>query len=226
MLSRRVKIFYLVLCLIASGIVLESVFTKPRFELDKSAKPKLSRILGRMQMKFSSDYVWTYRIVNGQLIQEKVEKHYPWLEPHSRIDFPTESPEGFPVVQGYSYYGPYSHSPDKLFLISSLSSKKESWIPEYFAVIHMPDQKIIFRGTHNNWIDDIAWSPDSSTFAILAHSSRRWLAIKGLVGLFFGHPLDVSKYYLSVYTKDGTLLVRTKVASGLILPSAQVSWQK
>jgi hypothetical protein len=196
--------------------------------LDDKATAKLSKTPGQIKLRFASERVWNYTIANGELSLQAMEKYRPGLidEKRTYIRFAKEVPEGLPMIKGFRYYGPHSLNPDKSLMFLALSSEKEEYYPKHFVIIEMKNRGVLFQGEASNHIEDMAWSPDSSMFVILEESSRRSFSISGIFRILIGHPSDVCTFYLSLCDQKGTLLVRTKVASGLIDGSGQVSWEK
>ena len=222
----RLRIFYIFLGLIVIGIVSESVLTKPTFKLEGEAKVRLSNIPGKIELRLVADKIWNYSIINGELSLKNMEKYHPgWMdEKRMYVRFAKEVPEGFPMIQGFKYYGAYSVSPDKSRMFLALSSEKEEYYPRHFVIIEMKNRGVLIQGRVGNNVEDMAWSPDSSMFVVLEASSRRSFSVAGILHILIGHPSDVYIFYLSLYYPKGTLLVRTKVASGLVDGSDQVSW--
>lgn len=225
---RKMRIFYIILGLVAIGIVSEYVLTKPNFKLDVEATAKLSKTPGQIRLKFASERIWNYAIANGELSLKGMEKYQPGLmgEKRTYIRFAKEVPEGLPMIKGFRYYGPHSLSPDESLMFLALSSEKDEYSPKYFVIIDMKNRGVLFQGEAGHNIEDMGWSPDSSMFVVLEVSSRRNLSISGILRILIGHPSDVSTFYLSLYDPKGTLLVRTKVASRLVDGIGQVSWEK
>jgi hypothetical protein len=141
------------------------------------------------------------------------------------IRFRKEVPSWLPKIRGFEYYGPYRLSPDSSLMFLSLSSEEEQFYHPYFVIIQTEKKEAIFQGRSNNQIEDIAWSPDSNMFAVLDKSSRWSFGITGILFYVLAHPIDVGKFYLSIYDWKGNLLVRTKVASGVLVGDGRVSWQ-
>jgi hypothetical protein len=223
----RVMIFYVILGLAALGVIGESVWVKPRFELDKDAQIELSNIPGKIDLKFVSDNIWTCSIVKGKLLIKNVKNYeYGWMEPRPNIKFQKDVPQGLPIVQGFEYYGPYGFSSNKSLAVFSLSSEKERYLPVAFVVIDTNDNKILGYKKVENYIQDFVWSPDSNMFIVLEYSPRRSLSIAGLISIFLTHPTDVHTFYLGIYDRRGKCLIHAKIASGLLDGRAQVFWRK
>lgn len=225
---RKVRIFYIILGLIVIGILSEFVWNKPNFKLDDKATAKLSKTPGQIKLKFASGRVWDYTIANGVLLLQAMETYRPeWMdEKRTYIRFAKEVPAGLPMIKGFRYYGPHSRSPDESLMFLALSSEKEEYDPKHFVIIGMKNKEVLFQGEAGHNIEDMAWSPDSSLFAVLEASSRRSVSISGILHILLGRPSDVSTFYLSLYDPKGTLLVRTKVASRLVDGVGQISWEK
>jgi hypothetical protein len=223
MLTRRMKIFYAVLGLILLGVVRESLWVRPRFGLSQQAHLGLSKVPGSIEIKFVSNKMWTCRIENGEMGNVK-EYEFGGLERKPFIHLKQDIPQGLPTVEGFQYYGPYQVSPDKSRMLFSLSPEKDWWLPSSFVVLRASDKKKLLYGKTEEYVEDVAWSRDSSMFIMLEMPCRRSFSVMGLIGGFFGHPQDVCASYISIYDLNGNRLLRTGVASGLILPSAQISW--
>ena len=222
----RIKIFYVVLGLIVIGIAKESIWTKPRFKLDDGARAKLAEMPGQIELRFVSERIWDYKIINGELLLQTMEEYRPgWDKGRQYIQFADQVPKGLPMLQGFRYYGPYRLSPDKSLMFLSLSSEKEEYYPKHFVIIRMENKEVLYQGRTDNDIEDVAWSPDSSMVLVLEESSRRSLSITGILRILMAHPSQVSTYSLSVYDRKGTLLVSTKVASGFVDGAGRVSWK-
>ncbi len=199
MRMRKVAIFFIFLCLILMGIVLVSILTRPQFGLEKRAKTRLSEMPGQIELKLASHKLWRYRILNGEFLLQSVGDYgLGWKENRPYVYFPREVPIGLPEIKGSLYYGPYRLSPDESLMVLSVSSKTE-YFPGEFVLVNMEERKILFHSRDNHAIDDIAWSPDSTMFAVLEVSSRLYLGISGILRIFIGHPGVVSKFYLSIY---------------------------
>ena len=220
----KIKIIYLFLTLIMIAC------TNPQYELDEEARGKLSEIPGQIELEFvGSDKYWHYSIVNGKLSLQMTKDYPPaHLEMPPYIYFPDEAPKDLPKIQGFEYHGPYRLSPDKALIVLSISLEtKGASVAKDFVLIRREKKEILFQRKRNNeyFVEDLVWSPDSSMFAVLDGSRRRSLSIPGIASYLFGHPVDVCKYYLSIYDRKGNLLVNTKVASGLIGGGGRVFWQ-
>ncbi len=227
MLMRKLKVFYVFLGLMVLGVVGESILTRPRFKLDEKAKVKLAEIPGEIEVKFvGSKKYWDYSIVNGELLLRALGDFPPaHLEARPYIYFAKEVPDGLPKIVDFKYYGPYRESPDKSVMFLSLSSK-ERYFPRDFVLIQMNNKGLPFgKKEHAHWIEDMAWSPNSSMFAVLGNSSRIYFGATGILSVLFGHPVDICKYYLSVYDRQGNLLLDTPVASGVLGGGGRVYWQ-
>jgi hypothetical protein len=221
----RVRIFYIILGLIALGVVRESVWIRPRFELSKDAQIRFSNIPGKIDIKFVSGKIWTCTIVKGQLsIQNVKEYESGWMESRPDIKFQKDIPQGLPTLQGFGYYGPYRVSPDKSLILFSLSSEKTRYLPTSFVIVNADDRKMLGHEKTDSYIEDIVWSPDSNMFVVLEDSARRSLSVTGLIGMFLAHPRDIHTFYLGIYDRKGNRLFRCKIASGLLGGSAQVFW--
>lgn len=222
----RVKVFYVILFLIVFGIAIESIWIKPIFELSQDAKVRLSKIPGKIEIKFASDKIWICAIANGQLsIQNVKEYELGWMESRPYINSQKEVPQGLPTVKGFGYYGPYRISPDNSLMLLSLSAEKE-WPPTSFVTVDTDSKETAYIGKIDTVIQDMVWSPDSSMFILLQESSRRSLSVRGLIRIILSHPVDVTTFYLGIYDRKGNLLVRSKLASGLVGGRAQVSWRE
>ncbi len=219
----KIAILYLVLtpCIIGCST--------PKFGLNQKTKNKLSQIRGQIEVKFVSDKVWHYRIVNGEMLLESKKNWVAGsLDKRPFIYLPKEAPRGFPEIQGFEYHGPYSLSPDKTLMVLSISSPTQGRsLPEDFVIVQAEKKEVLFQGRNRERykIEDIAWSPDSSMFVVLEESSRRSLSVSGILHILIGHPSKVSTFYLSIYDRKATLVVRTKVVSGLTDGSGQVLWK-
>jgi hypothetical protein len=204
--------------------------SKPKFGLDEEARGKLSQMRGYIQVKFVSDKLWQYSIVNGELLLESVENWAPGsLEKRPYIYLPKEAPMGLPQIQGFEYHGPYSLSPDKTLMVLSISlPTKGASMAENFVIIQTDKKELLFqRRSENRYrVEDIAWSPDSSMFVVLEKSSRRNLSISGILYILLAHPSDIYTFYLSIYDRKGTFLVHAKVASGLVDGGGHISWRE
>jgi hypothetical protein len=204
--------------------------TNPEFRLDDHASGKLSVFPGQIEVEFvGSDKHWHYSIVNGKLSLQSVKDFPPahlGMPPY--VYFPDEAPKEIPKVQGFEYHGPYSLSPDKALMVLSISSEtKGASNPKDFALIDMERKEVLFQRRSNNKyiVEDIAWASDSSIFVVLDETRRRHFGVSGIISYMLGHPVDVCKYYLSIYDRKGDLLVNSEVASGLIGGSGRVSWR-
>jgi len=218
----KINILYIFLCLALTACA------GPRFKLDEGARGKLSEMPGQIDVRIDGrDGYWHYAIVNGELLLHKsIEGHVPGrLEKQPYIRFRKEVPSWLPKIRGFEYYGPYRLSPDSSLMFLSLSSEEEQFYHPYFVIIQTEKKEAIFQGRSNNQIKDIAWSPDSNMFAVLDKSSRWSFGIPGILFYVLAHPIDVGKFYLSIYDWKGNLLVRTKVASGVLVGDGRVSWQ-
>ena len=126
----RVKIFYIILGLIVIGVVRESVWIKPRFELSKDAQVGLSKIPGKINIKFASDKIWTWALEKGQLSMQGVKDYeMGWMESRPHLMFEKDVPQGLPTLQGFWYYGLYQVSPDKSLIVYSLSPAEDRYCP-------------------------------------------------------------------------------------------------
>jgi hypothetical protein len=227
---RKIRLFSGIFCLIIIGILVDTVFTTPVFMLEEEAKKRLLNISFPIELTFVSGKLWQYRIVKGELLLQKVVVGGPgWKENRPYVYFPDEAPNGLPHVSGCEYHGPYRLSPDKSLMILSISSPTKGGSPaKDFVIVNVVHNQILFQRSSliRYFVDDIAWSPNSSMFAVLDISSRLYLGISGILRIFIGHPAVVCKLYLSVYDREGNLLVRSKVATGLIDGGGQVSWEE
>ncbi len=220
----RIKILYIFLCLIITACA------TPQFKLDEEARTKLSGMPGRIEVKVSgSDKYWHYNIVNGELLLQSIEDYRPGqLEQHPYITFPKEAPKAMPNIRDFEYHGPYRLSPDNSLMFLSIAPISGAYVPMDFVLDQIVIKEVIFQRKSNKkyLVRDIAWSPDSNMFAVLDVSSKISHGILGLISFIFGHPVDVCKFYLSIYDRKGNLLVKTKVASGVLSGSGRVSWEK
>jgi len=61
---------------------------------------------------------------------------------------------------------------------------------------------------------------------VLDKSLRRSLSIPEIIWYILNHPVDVGTFYISIYDRNGNLLLNTEVASRLLGGgSGRVSWQ-
>ena len=227
MRMRKITIFYVILILIAIGIVKESIWTKPRFKLGEKARTKFAELPGQIKVEFvGSDKYWHYSIENGELLLRAVKDYPPaHLEMRPYIYFDKDIPNGLPKIKDLKYYGPYRLSPDNSILFLSLASEW-GYLPKDFVLIQMEKKEFLYQRKNNHTIADVAWSPDSNMFVVLNMSFRVHLGISGILAFMLAHPVMVCKFYLTVYDRLGNLLVNTEVASGLIGGGGQVSWEK
>lgn len=216
----KMKILYIFLCLLTTACA------TPQFKLSEETRLKSLEIPDQIELKFVSDNIWNYTVFNGELLLHNIEDYRPgWRGKRPYINFSYEVPKGLPTIQGFEYHGPYRLSPDNSLMFLSLSSEKERYYPTYFVLIRMEKNEVIFQRNSKYQVEDIAWSPDSSMFAVLEKSSRRSLSPLGIVLYVLAHPIDVCKFYLSIYDRECNLLISTKVASGLVDGRGQVSWE-
>ncbi len=204
--------------------------TNPKFGIDEGAIEKLSKAPGQIELKFvGSKKYWHYSIVNGKLLLRATEDYPPaHLEMRPYIYFPDEAPKDIPNVQGVEYHGPYRLSPDKSVMFLSITSIQDHYNARDFVLIEMQRKEVLFQKKSNNenFVEDVAWSPDSSMFAVLNESRRRSHSPVDIIFYMVGHPVDVCQYFLSIYDRNGNLLISTEVASGLVGGGGQVSWQE
>ncbi len=220
----RIKILYIFLCLIITACA------TPQFKLDEEARTKLSGMPGRIEVRVSGSYkYWHYNIVNGELLLQSIEDYRPGqLEQQPYIQFPDEAPKAMPKIRDFAYHGPYRLSPDKSLMFLSISPISGGYVERDFVLIQMENREVLFqrKSKETYSVEDVAWSQDSSMFAVLDKSSRWSLGIPGILFYVLAHPTDVGKFYLSIYDRKGNLLVKTKVASGVLSGSGRVSWEK
>jgi hypothetical protein len=204
--------------------------TNPKFEIEEGAISKLSEASGHIELKFvGSGKYWHYSIVNGKLLLMAIKDYQPGLlgiRPY--IQSHDEAPKDIPNVQGFEYHGPYRLSPDKSIMFLSVSPRQNPYYARDFVLIEMKKKEVLFqeKSSNENLVEDIAWSPDSNMFAVLKVSRTRSYNILGIIFLILGHPDEVCKYHLSIYDRNGNLLLRTPVASGMVNGDGRVSWQE
>jgi hypothetical protein len=192
-----------------------------QFKLKEEARAKLSEMPGPIELKiFSYHKDWRYSIVNGELLLKSTQDHRMHkVQQQPYIHFPDEAPKGLPAIEGFEYHGPYRLSPDKSLMLLSITPAKGGYVPRDFALVQMKSKKKYI-------VEDIAWSQDSNMYAVLDKSSRWSLGIPGIFFYLLGHPIDVGKFYLSIYDRKGNLLLRTKIATGVLGGNGQVSWEE
>ena len=221
----KVMILHMFLCSIIAGC------TNPQFKLDKNATSKLAEMPGQIELKYvGSGKYWHYSIIGGELLLQDIKDVPPaHLEMRPYIYFPKEAPNGLPMIECFEYHGPYCLSPDNTLMVSSISSEtRGASNAKDFVIIQDETKEILFQRRSNNkyFVEDIAWAPDSSMFAVLDKSLRRSLSIPDIIWYILGHPVDVGTFYISIYDRNGNLLLNTEVASRLLGGgSGRVSWQ-
>jgi hypothetical protein len=220
----KMKVSCMLLCLIATGCA------GPRFNLDEGAGRKILEMPGRIQVEFDAwGKYWHYSIVKGEMLLQSMKDSPParFIGDQPYIHFPREIPKGLPQIQGFEYHGPYRLSPDNTLMALSLSLQGH-YSPVDFVLIEMATKEALFqrRSEKKHSIDGIAWSPDSSLFAVMEASSRLSLRPSGILFYTLAHPVTMDKYYLSIYDRKGKLLVHTVIASGLRNASGRVLWEE
>ncbi len=200
----------------------------PKFGIGEGAVEKLSRVSGQIELKFvGSKKYWHYSIMDGKLLLRATKDFPPaHLDMRPYIQFTDQAPKDIPNVEGFEYHGPYRLSPDKSIMFLSVRPEKDRYISaREFVLLEMQRKEILLQKRNDKIIEDMAWSPDSSMFAVLDKSTRRSHGLMSIISSMAGHPVSVCRYYLSIYDRDGNLLISTEVASGLIGGGGQVSWE-
>jgi len=222
-ISNRIFIFLICIYLSVAACCYE-----PQFGLDESSYKKLSEIPYAIGLKFIDSEIgknWYYSIVKGKLILKKISPfppssliQIPWI--HFRKDVPN----GLPVIDGHSYYGSYRLSHDNTTFALSISPNNYL-VPREFVLIRSSTKEILFQRKSNELlsVQNIAWSPDSNLLAILDSSSKKKFGFMSIISAVAGHPITVKTFYLSIYHREGFLLVTTEIASGIV-GAGQVFW--
>lgn len=227
------RIIYSVLKIIIATLIV-SCASAPKFALDDIAKSKFTKIPHIVGIEFAGPRegkCWKYDLIKGELLLRDVWSCPPqWIkrEPFY-IDFPNDVPKGLPTIDGYTYHGPYSISPDNSFIAISLSPNKYglNCVPVDIALIQFEVKNILLQTKKDDsFIISIAWSFDSNFFAVLESQGKRLYGFKESIYALSGHSIDEFTYHLSIYDRKGNLLVRSKVASGLVGGNARVFWEE
>jgi hypothetical protein len=204
----------------------------PKFKPSEEAAADLRKIPGRIEIKLlGSDKSWICSISKGAMACSSVaDTPGPYFEARPYIYLRKEVPQHLPKIPDCEYSGPFATSPDNSFAVYSISAATgASFGGTDFVLIRTLDNALVSRGdlskAFNSFhIDSISISPDSSLIAVLHSSSRLSLGFKGIVGVLFAHPVYSNSMYLSIYNRNGKLLVRTDIAARLLQGRGQVSW--
>jgi len=246
-----------IIIVIAFAVLMLSACIRPHYQLDSSARSVLSTLPGSLELEIveyginwnHDQKLMTYAIVNGELLLKTTKTcvypdvgeccfhyskqyiHFPfWAQFNASVPVP----KGLPKVKGYQYIGPVSVSPDNSFALLTIVPESHSthyYYPMDIVLIEMGTKKVVFQTNRNNkrhLVQDVAWSPDSKLFAVLYDSSKRYHGCLGIIGSQLGHPVDKYTYYLAIYDREGSLLVQSKVAYGLLTGDADIrffSWR-
>jgi len=233
--------------IIVIAVVMLSACIRPHYELDSSAKSKLSTLPGSLELEIvefeinlhHDQKLMTYAIANGELLLKTTKtcvrphisacyfshsKQYILFPENARYEkTPVAPPKGLPKVEGYQYIGPFSVSPDNSIAFLSITPESYRWpqieYPMDIVLIEMGTKKVVFQTNRRNLrhlVEDVAWSPDSKLFAVLYESFQRYHGPLGIIGNLLGHPVDKYTYYLSIYDRQGSSLVQSRGAYGLV----------
>ena len=221
--------------IISISVLMISCSSMPQFALDDKAKNKFLSLSGVIGMEFAGPDVgkcWKYEINKGELLLKEVWSCPPqWIKPEPfHIDIPDEAPKGLPNIKNYVYHGPYSYNSDKTLIAISVSPKKSSinYIPTDFVLIRCDKKEILLQtNNHDEYltIGSIAWSPDAAYLAILEMKDKILYGPREIFFTLFSHPISEYTYFLSIYDRNGNLLVRSQVATGLVGGSGRVFWK-
>lgn len=226
-------------------MLMAAACTRPQYGLEKAAKEKFASLPWLIELEFVVDANYkhdqkliTYVIENGQLVLKSTRTcvrpdtspcYFDY--PRQYIHFPENAlykktqvtvPEGLPEVKGYQYIGPFSMSPDNSLALLSITPESYKWpleAPLDIVLIEMRTRKIVYQtnrdGVHYR-IKDVAWSVDSHLFAVLYEYYENYYGSSGLIGSMLGHPVSKYAYHLAVYDREGNLVVRSRVAYGML----------
>lgn len=211
-----------------------------KIALEENAKGRLSEIPYPIGIELAYAQVkkcWYYSITKGEMTLKRTWECLPgWIgnEPNY-IDFQHEIPEGLPKIEGYYYKGPYSLSPDKSLILMSISPEKKYKLSNNIVLIRRETKEII-RQTNTDdsgsqktgiyfIIRSVSWSSDSRYFAVLETKNRRSHSFMHTISAMAGHPIDEYTYYLYVYNREGQLLVKSEIASGIYGGDGRVFWE-
>ncbi|MBP1762714.1 MAG: hypothetical protein H6Q64_2256 [Firmicutes bacterium] len=221
--------------IISISVLMISCSSVPQFALDDKAKNKFSSISGVVGIEFAGPDVgecWKYTIDKGNLLLKEVWSCPPqWIKPEPfYIDIPDEVPQGLPIMKENIYHGPYSYSSDKTLIAISVSPKKNSlnYIPTDFVLIRCDTKEILLQTKNNDeylTVGSIAWSLDAKYLAILEKKNKILYGFREIIFTLFSHPISEYTYFLSIYDRNGSLLVRSQVAAGLVGGSGRVFWE-
>ncbi|OGQ35611.1 MAG: hypothetical protein A3G39_01855 [Deltaproteobacteria bacterium RIFCSPLOWO2_12_FULL_43_16] len=97
------------------------------------------------------------------------------------------------------YHRPLKWSPDGRYLAISLVEGFKI-TPFELVVIDVAAIEVVFRYKNpgDNWIEDIAWIPDSKTLAVICKSERTGLWPWELLAAIAGHPIPHNSFYLEL----------------------------
>jgi hypothetical protein len=85
-------------------------------------------------------------------------------------------------------------------------------------------QKTLLRKNLGNYVSDIAWSPDSSSVALLTYTSRRSLSPWDLLAAAAGHHIFYNTFYLKVFDLSGNLIYSQKINGEFKFSRGRLVW--
>jgi hypothetical protein len=131
-----------------------------------------------------------------------------------------------PDRPGGRYKGPYAFTADKRYVAASFVSNKEE-IPTSLAIFDWVSKQEVaeIRGTKEEAIYAVAWSPDSRFLAVLRKSYRKGrFSLGNLISAISGHPERSETYYLETYGLSGTLTARSRLVADVPQSAAELAW--
>jgi hypothetical protein len=226
----RMRLTIVVILMLVAQLGL-SCGSEPQYHFDSIPKQQFARLPGKIGVTLENYNGKAHiRIEGGELAKVST---LPIAPPEAQREG-IQSLQGPPFLtapQGHYYRGPCLISPDKNFIVTSVSTEPYPPIlPTTFTILEYKSGKqLAQRRTLGNFVVfGVAWSPDSKYVAslqVLAHGPK-WWQLHELILAGVGHPASHIEFRLEIVDLQGNVIGETNLASDYVNASGQVIWNE
>jgi hypothetical protein len=222
------KIFFVIIIILI--VIFNEFYTyrQPNFVLQEDSTNIFAKLPGTIKIKIiSGDKCLIYSLYKGKMSLEQTLPFPPnFYEKRPYNHHFMEDAVTGPAIHDHYYHGPYSFNQEKSLVVFSLSYRTNDTSPTQFVLVNWETRQIVFKNSYEgNYIEDIIWSKDSEMFAVLeTKPSGPLFSILAILSSISGHPTRGYKYFLSIYNRQGLIIVKSIISKKVANNSGQLFW--
>ena len=193
--------------------------------IDETARNDFAKLPGGILITVQSEGRTLRRAIRAGSVEPASQITHGSRESHASV-----LPYGatmLPDRRGEYYRGPYVLTGDEKYMAASFVTSVNENMPRSLAIIEWANKREVaaIRGTKEEVVYALAWSPDSRLLAVLKKSYQRGpFSLGNLISAISGHPVRSETYSLEIYELSGVLRVRSNLVVDVPQSTANLAW--